>query len=84
MDGAYEGRETRRSAFERGISPVVPPKKSRKNPWKYGKELYKQRNEAERMFRRLKGHRRIATKDVFRVYLSSCLVCHRRRILDST
>jgi transposase len=42
-DRAYEGRETRRLAFEWGYSPVVPPKKDRKNPWKYDKELYTQR-----------------------------------------
>jgi transposase len=62
MDRAYEGWETRWLAFERGYSPAVPPKKNRKNPWKYDKELYKQRNEAERMFRRLKGFRRIAAR----------------------
>jgi transposase len=39
----------------------VPPK-NRKNPWEYDKELYEQRNEAGRMFRWLKGFRRIATK----------------------
>ncbi|MDR0722068.1 MAG: hypothetical protein LBF75_04635, partial [Treponema sp.] len=32
---------------------VVPPKKNRKHPWAYDKELYKQRNEVERMFRRI-------------------------------
>jgi transposase len=62
MDRAYEGWETRWLAFERGYSPVVPPKKNRKNPWEYDKVLYKQRNEVERMFRRLKGYRRIGTR----------------------
>jgi transposase len=62
MDRAYEDGETRLLAFERGYSPVVPPKKNRKHPWEYDKELYKQRNEAERMFRRLKGFRRIGTR----------------------
>jgi transposase len=55
MDRAYEDEETRWSAFEWGHSPVAAPKKNRKNPWEYEKELYKQRNEVERMFRRLKG-----------------------------
>lgn len=38
---------------------VVPPKKNKKNTWKYGKELYKNRNEAERLFRRLKAIARV-------------------------
>jgi transposase len=55
MDRAYEGWETRRLAFEWGYSPAVPAKKNRKEPWEYDRELYKQRNDVERMFRRLKG-----------------------------
>jgi transposase len=58
MDRAYEDGETRLFAFEWGYSPVVPSKKNRKHLWGYDKELYKQRNEADRMFRRLKGLRR--------------------------
>jgi hypothetical protein len=53
MDRAYEGLETRLLAFELGYSPLVPPKKNRKKPWEYGGELYKQKNEVERMFRRI-------------------------------
>jgi transposase len=64
MDRAYEDGETRMRAFEWGYSPVVPPKKNRKHPWEYDKQLYKQRNEVERMFRRLKGFRRIGTRYV--------------------
>ena len=33
MDRVYEDGETRWLAFEWGYSPVVPPKKNRKNPW---------------------------------------------------
>jgi transposase len=61
MDRAYEDWDTRRLGFEWGYSPVVPPKKNRRNPWGYDRELYKQRNEAGRIFRRLKGYRRIGT-----------------------
>jgi transposase len=60
---------------------VVPPKKNRKNPWKYDKELYKQRNEAGRMFRRLKGFRRTAVRYdkldlIFSgfIYLALCVI----------
>ncbi|MEE0815126.1 MAG: IS5/IS1182 family transposase, partial [Desulfovibrio fairfieldensis] len=31
-------------------------------PWEYDKELYKRRNEVERLFRRLKGFRRVFTR----------------------
>ncbi len=40
----------------------MPPKSNRLRPWKYDKELYKKRNEVERLFRRLKGFRRIFTR----------------------
>ena len=62
MDRAYEGDETRALAVELGYIPVVPPKSNRKNPWDYDKQLYKQRNQVERLFRRLKRFRRIFTR----------------------
>jgi transposase len=75
MDRAYEDGETRMRAFEWGYSPVVPPKKNRKHPWAYDKELYKQRNEVERMFRRLKGFRRIGTRYDKLDLLFSTFIC---------
>ncbi|MDR0676175.1 MAG: IS5/IS1182 family transposase, partial [Elusimicrobiota bacterium] len=33
--------------------PIVPPRATRKFPWKYDKELYKCRNVIERLFRRI-------------------------------
>lgn len=62
MDRAYEGDETRQLTLELGFMPVVPPKKNRLEPWEYNKELYKKRNEVERLFRRLKGFRRIFSR----------------------
>jgi transposase len=62
MDKAYEGDETRASVTQAGFSPVVPPKDNRKEPWDYDRELYKRRNEVERLFRKLKGFRRIFTR----------------------
>lgn len=62
MDRAYEGDETRALAVELGYMPVVPPKSNRKEPWDYDKELYKQRNQVERLFRRIKRFRRIFTR----------------------
>ena len=62
MDRAYEGNETRQLALDLGYRPVVPPKKARLNPWEYDREMYKRRNEVERLFRRLKGYRRIFSR----------------------
>lgn len=62
MDRAYEGDETRQLALELGFEPVVPPKSNRIEPWEYDKEIYKRRNEIERLFRRLKGFRRIFSR----------------------
>ena len=62
MDRAYEGNETRQLALNLGYVPVVPPKKNRLDPWEYDQEMYKRRNEVERLFRRLKGFRRIFSR----------------------
>jgi transposase len=59
MDKAYEDDYTRYIASQLYFLPVVPPKSNRNNPWKYDKELYKERNEIERLFRRLKEFRRV-------------------------
>ena len=62
MDRAYEGDETRALAVELGYIPVVPPKNNRKSPRDYDKQLYKQRNQVEILFRRIKRFRRIFTR----------------------
>jgi transposase len=62
MDRAYEGDETRQLALDLGFIPVVPPKANRLTPWEYDREMYKRRNEVERLFRRLKGFRRIFSR----------------------
>ncbi len=62
MDRAYEGEKTRRLARENGHEPIVPPKSNRTDPWKYDKEKYKKRNVVERLFRRIKGFRRVCTR----------------------
>lgn len=62
MDRAYEGDETRQLALDLGMVPVVPPKKNRVEPWEYDREMYKRRNEVERLVRRLKGFRRIFSR----------------------
>ncbi|GAB3093067.1 hypothetical protein GCM10027217_04780 [Pseudomaricurvus hydrocarbonicus] len=71
-----QGDETRQLALDLGMFPVVPPKVNRLTPWEYDKEIYKKRNEVERLFRRLKGFRRIFSRFekldvVFRFLLTS-------------
>jgi transposase len=62
MDRAYEGDQTRQLVMELQLEPVVPPKANRLNKWEYDRELYKKRNEVERLFRRLKAFRRIFSR----------------------
>jgi transposase len=62
MDKAYEGERMRAKVAEKGFMPVVPPRKNRKEPWKYDRERYKQRNEIERYFLRLKRFRKVFTR----------------------
>lgn len=62
MDRAYEDNKTRALAEEHGFNVVVPPKKNRKDPWEYDKELYKKRNQVERYFLRIKRFRKVFTR----------------------
>jgi transposase len=79
MDKAYEGDETRQTVLDLGMIPIVPPKSTRLNPWEYNRELYKKRNEIERLFRRLRGFRRIFSRSekldvVFLAFLYCALI----------
>ena len=62
MDKAYEGENMRKTAINKGFIPVVPPKSNRRDPWDYDKDRYKNRNEIERYFLRLKRFRKIFTR----------------------
>lgn len=62
MDKGYEDDLTRKTVKDKGFKPCVPPKSNRKKPWRYNKKIYKRRNEVERLFRRLKGFRRVCTR----------------------
>jgi transposase len=62
MDRAYEGDETRQLLLSLDLQPVVPPKITRLSPWEYDREIYKKRNEVERLFRRLKAFRRVFSR----------------------
>ena len=41
---------------------MIPPRKNRKEQREYNKDIYKNRNQIERFFNRLKQFRRIATR----------------------
>ena len=79
MDRAYEGDETRQSVLNLAMTAVVLPKANRLVKWDYDRTIYKRRNEVERLFRRLKGYRRIFSRfeklDVmFRAFLNFALI----------
>lgn len=85
MDRAYEGDETRQLVLDLGMIPVVPPKANRVFPWDYDRALYKKRNEIERLFRRLKGFRRIFSRFekldvVFLAFLCFALIVEALRV----
>jgi transposase len=86
MDRAYEGDETRQLVLDLGMIPVVPPKSNRITPWEYDRALYKKRNEVERLFRRLKGFRRIFSRFekldvVFLAFLHFALIVEALRLV---
>jgi transposase len=86
MDRAYEGNETRQLVLDLGMIPVVPPKSNRLTPWEYDRALYKKRNEIERLFRRLKGFRRIFSRFekldvVFLAFLNFALIVEALRLV---
>ncbi len=86
MDRAYEGNETRQLVLDLGMIPVVPPKTNRVCPWDYDRALYKKRNEIERLFRRLKGFRRIFSRFekldvVFLAFLCFALIVEALRLV---
>ena len=85
MVRAYEGDETRQLVLDLGMIPVVPPKSNRLTPWEYDHALYKKRNEVERLFRRLKGFRRIFSRFekldvVFLAFLHFALIVEALRL----
>jgi transposase len=86
MDRAYEGDETRQLTLDLGMTPVVLPKSNRLHPWDYDHAIYKKRNEIDRLFRRLKGFRRIFSRFekldvIFLAFLSFALKVEALRVV---
>ena len=61
-DRGYDSNGFRAALLERGITPCIPPTRSRKTLVPYDTALYRQRHRIEVMFGRLKDWRRIATR----------------------
>ena len=63
LSTAANGEGCRRNlatvALTPGYEPVVPPLRTQAEPREYDREMCKRRSEIERLFRRLKGFRRI-------------------------
>jgi putative transposase len=61
-DRGYDADWFREALIEKGITPCIPPRSSRKIQYGYDKTLYKQRHKIENMFGRLKDWRRISMR----------------------
>ena len=61
MDRAYGG-STRLPAESFGLTPAAPPKGNRAAPWDRDREARTGRNMVERVFNRMKHHRKAATR----------------------
>ena len=78
-DRGYDADWFRDALRARGITPCIPPRRSRKRPCSYDQNLYKQRHKIEIMFGRIKDWRRIAMRyqPVEKVFRQGIMV-HRR------
>ena len=62
-DKGYDAdRRVRAVLAAAGKTAVIPPRRNRKNPASYDKELYKKRHLIENFFSRLKDFRAVATR----------------------
>jgi transposase len=62
-DKGYDADKRVRAVLTKaGKTPVIPPRRNRKNPASYDKALYKKRHLIENFFSRLKDFRAIATR----------------------
>ena len=57
-----DGDTVREDLLWRGILPIIPPKANRREPPACDSRRYRDHNQVERLFNRLKQSRRIATR----------------------
>jgi transposase len=62
MDKAYDSDRIRQHLQEHEVTPVIPPKRHRKQSMVYDTEQYQLREKVERFFNKMKHFRRIATR----------------------
>jgi len=62
MDKGDDSNHIRERLQAHDITPVIPPKSSRKEALEYDKDTYTLREKVERFFHQLKQFRRIATR----------------------
>ena len=61
-DKAYDSKHVRQAIKDDGAVPVIPYKSNAKKPRPYNKRLYRERNQVERFFCRLKDMRRLSQR----------------------
>ena len=61
-DAAYDGDETRKVIKKLKAKACIKPSKNRKKKKRYNKSRYRNRNQVERFFNRIKQCRRVATR----------------------
>ena len=61
-DRAYDADRLMDVILKTGGTPVIPPRRHRRVQHSYDKDLYRERNQIERLFAKLKEFRRIATR----------------------
>lgn len=61
-DKAFDNDTLRTALQERGAQAVIPPRRNRKQPIDYDREMYKWRHSVENFFAKIKEFRRIATR----------------------
>ena len=61
-DKGYDSKALVEQIEKQGAEAVIPSRKNRKEPRAYDRERYRDRNLAERFWRRVKENRRVATR----------------------
>ena len=61
-DRSYDSDAIRGRLVGEDISPVIPNRRNRTDPWAFDPDAYRERNRAERLVGRLKQFRRVATR----------------------
>ncbi len=61
-DKAYDADRIHKPITQHGATPNIPPKSNRCRKPRFSKRLYRERNQVERFFSKLKHFRRVATR----------------------